>query len=119
MLKQVLLAKLIAKHPGILDLRDLAGKDFKSFDLQDFARVFQAFGVQRPPSPELVQAAHVILTDGGVHNASDLIQSPEALEELLALITGGLDGFTRLQDAREGLTRETPSEESNNSLFVS
>lgn len=111
MLKQLALAKIVARYPKVLGLQDLLARDLKSLDISDFGRVFEALEVRRPPSPDLVQAAHAFLAGQGIHKAADLIQSPEAIEELIAIAVGGLDGFSALQDRREGLPTQPEEEE--------
>lgn len=111
MLKQLALAKIVARYPKVLGLQDLLKKDLKSLNIPDFARVFEALEVRRPPSPDLVKAVHAFLAGQGVHTAADLIQSPEAIEELIAMAIGGLEGFSALQDRREGLPTQPGEEE--------
>lgn len=111
MLKQLALAKIVARYPKVLGLQDLLTRDLKSLDIPDFARVFEALEVRRPPSPDLVKAAHAFFAGQGIHNAADLIQSPEAIEELIAMAIGGLEGFSALQDRREGLSTQPGEEE--------
>lgn len=111
MLKQLALAKIVARYPKVLGLQDLLKKDLKSLNTPDFARVFEALEVRRPPSPDLVKAVHAFLAGQGVHTAADLIQSPEAIEELIAMAIGGLEGFSALQDRREGLPTQPGEEE--------
>lgn len=111
MLKQLALAKIVARYPRVLGLQDLLARDLQSLDIPDFARIFEALEVRRPPSPDLVQGVHAFLAGKGVNKAADLIQSPEAIEELIAIAVGGLDGFSALQDRREGLSTQPGEEE--------
>lgn len=93
MLQGLVLARLIGQYPGLLELGDLSQKRFQEYDAEDFTRIGRALGLKFVPHADLIHAARVFLEEEDIGRACELVQSPEAVTQVVALLTGGIDGL--------------------------
>lgn len=81
-------AALLAKigPSGLTKLAPLFGKQTRDLVVDDLKTILDVLNIRRPASPELLSAATALLQGRGIDTASDLIQSPEAVQELLEFL---------------------------------
>lgn len=100
MISNLLLAKVVAKYPGVLALAPLGNKNPNQLTEEDFGAIAKAVNLDVPIGPELRAAGIAFLKGHNINRVADLVQSPEAFEELFTLIRDGFTGLKKLKRER-------------------
>lgn len=94
---------LLAKYPGLLELQPLAKKRADELSREDLRLIASAFKLRVPFSDELQDAFLSLLKGKNIHEVSDLIQSPESLNDIVSFFSHGYKGLSKSQiDYSEG-----------------
>lgn len=82
----------------MVKLFPLASKKLDELTLNDLKLVGTTLGLEVDITPELQTAAFEILSGNNIHSVSDLIQSPESIQQLITFIHGGISALATPAD---------------------
>lgn len=80
---------LLAKYPKLVGLADMATLKANQLTTDHLVRVADAFGAQIPITQEISEAIIALFKGHDINVVADMIQSPEALNDLIVFFTGG------------------------------
>jgi hypothetical protein len=84
----------------VINLLYLGEKNPNQLTEEDFSAIAKAVNLEVPIGPELRAAGIAFLKGHNINKVADLVQSPEAFEELFTLLKGGFDGLRQLKRER-------------------
>lgn len=77
-----------------MKLLPLGSKRFEELTLEDLQLVGTVLDLNVEVTPELKQAAFELLAGNNIHSVSELIQSPESIQQLITFFQGGISALS-------------------------
>lgn len=93
--------QLLAKYPKLAGLSDMLKLRANQLNRSHFDRIADALGMEVPFSEEVQNAFLHLLRGKDINYVADLIQSPEAVVELVTFATSGVKGLSKAKSADE------------------
>lgn len=101
--------QVLGKYPKLVGLADMLKLRANQLTIDHFIRISDAFETKLPITEETCNALLALFKGHNINDVADMIQSPDALADIVLFFTNGIRGLTDRGETDEVYTEEAAS----------
>lgn len=98
---------ILSKYPKLAGLSDMLRLKANQLTIDHLIRISDAFNTKLPITEETSKALLALFKGHDINDVADMIQSPEALTDIVVFFTHGIKGLTTRNQEQNEFTEQS------------